>query len=50
MPYVEGFLYLLLTGDLPTQADAEEVAGEFRARATVPTAEKARVVLALVRP
>jgi len=36
MPYVEGFLYLLLTGDLPTEADAKEVANEFRARATVP--------------
>ena len=36
MPYVEGFLYLLLTGDLPTKADAEEVAAEFKARARVP--------------
>lgn len=36
MPYVEGFLYLLLTGDLPTKADAEEVAKEFKARARVP--------------
>ena len=36
MPYVEGFLYLLLTGDLPTKADAEEVATEFKTRARVP--------------
>jgi citrate synthase len=36
MPYVEGFLYLLLTGDLPTKADAEEVAAEFKTRARVP--------------
>src|SRR5512136_3003985 len=36
MPYVEGFLYLLLTGDVPTKADAEEVAGELKARAAVP--------------
>ena len=36
MPYVEGFLYLLLTGDLPSKADAEEVAREFKVRARVP--------------
>jgi citrate synthase len=36
MPYVEGFLYLLLTGDLPSKADAEEVASEFKGRARVP--------------
>ena len=30
MPYVEGFLYLLLTGDLPTKEDTEAVAEEFR--------------------
>jgi citrate synthase len=36
MPYVEGFLYLLLTGDLPTKEDAEAVFEEFKARARVP--------------
>jgi len=36
MPYVEGFLYLLLTGDLPSKGDAEEVARELKARARVP--------------
>ena len=36
MPYVEGFLYLLLTGDVPTKADAEEVVAELKARAAVP--------------
>ncbi len=36
MPYVEGFLYLLLTGDVPTKADAEDVFAELKARAAVP--------------
>ena len=36
MPYVEGFLYLLLTGDIPTKEDAEGVVEEFKARARVP--------------
>jgi len=36
MPYVEGFLYLLLTGDVPTKADAEEVAAELKTRAPCP--------------
>jgi citrate synthase len=36
MPYVEGFLYLLLTGDMPSKADAEEVASEFKVRSRVP--------------
>src|SRR4030042_2013602 len=36
MPYVEGFLYLLLTGDVPTKADAEDVFGELKARAAGP--------------
>lgn len=36
MPYVEGFYYLLLTGDLPTDEDIKEVAGEFRKRQDVP--------------
>jgi citrate synthase len=36
MPYVEGFFYLLLTGDLPTEKDAMEVAAEFKKREEVP--------------
>ena len=36
MPYVEGFFYLLLTGDLPTEKDAQEVAAEFKKREVVP--------------
>jgi citrate synthase len=36
MPYVEGFFYLLLTGEVPTQKDVEEVADEFRKRQEVP--------------
>jgi citrate synthase len=36
MPYVEGFLYLLLTGDIPTREDTEAVAAEFKHRAQVP--------------
>src|SRR5512142_2710034 len=36
MPYVEGFLYLLLTGDVPTKADAEYVYAELKSRAAVP--------------
>ena len=36
MPYVEGFLYLLLTGDLPTKEDTEAVAEEFKTRGQVP--------------
>ncbi len=36
MPYVEGLLYLLLTGDIPTEEDAEEVAEEFKTRGTGP--------------
>jgi citrate synthase len=36
MPYVEGFFYLLLTGDLPTEKDAAEVAAEFKKREEVP--------------
>ncbi|NNJ54260.1 MAG: citrate (Si)-synthase, partial [Ignavibacteriaceae bacterium] len=36
MPYVEGFFYLLLTGDLPTEQDAAEVAEEFKNREVVP--------------
>jgi len=36
MPYVEGFFYLLLTGDLPNEKDAAEVAAEFKKREEVP--------------
>ena len=36
MPYVEGFFYLLLTGDIPTEAEAIEVAAEFKKRSKVP--------------
>lgn len=35
-PYVEALWYLLLTGDVPTKAQAEEVVEEFKARRTVP--------------
>jgi len=36
MPYVEGFFYLLLTGEIPTEAEAMEVHKEFNARKKVP--------------
>ena len=36
MPYVEGFYYLLLTGDIPTENEVEAVHKEFNARKTVP--------------
>jgi citrate synthase len=36
MPYVEGFFYLLLTGDIPTEKEAIDVAEEFRKRQEVP--------------
>ncbi len=36
MPYVEGHLYLLLTGDIPTEAEVLEVVDEFKKRAQVP--------------
>ena len=36
MPYVEGFLYLLLTGDIPTEEQALEVAEEFKKRHKTP--------------
>ncbi|WP_022851879.1 citrate (Si)-synthase [Limisalsivibrio acetivorans] len=35
-PYVEGFWYLLLTGDIPTKEQAEEVVEDFKKRAQVP--------------
>ncbi len=36
MPYVEGFFFFLLTGDIPSAEDVKEVAEEFRKRAAVP--------------
>lgn len=36
MPYVEGFFYLLLTGEIPTKAEVDEVAKEFNKRQHVP--------------
>jgi len=36
MPYVEGHLYLLLTGEIPTEDDVQEVIEEFKERGKVP--------------
>ncbi len=36
IPFVEGFIYLLLTGDLPTENEVNEVAEEFNQRKVVP--------------
>lgn len=36
IPYVEGFLYLLLTGDIPTKKEVKEVHHEFVHRRHVP--------------
>jgi citrate synthase len=36
MPYVEGHVYLLLTGDIPTEEQVQEVIEDFRKRGTVP--------------
>ncbi len=36
MPYVEGFFYLLLTGEIPTDEEVKEVAKEFNDRKIVP--------------
>lgn len=36
MPYVEGFFYFLLTGDLPTAKETDEIREEFNARKKVP--------------
>jgi len=36
MPYVEGFFYLLLTGEVPGEKEALEVAEEFKKRQHVP--------------
>lgn len=35
-PYVEGFFYLLLTGDVPTREQALDVVEEFKKRSEVP--------------
>jgi len=32
MPYVEGLVYLLLTGDIPTEAEVSDVVDDFRKR------------------
>jgi citrate synthase len=36
-PYVEGFIYLLLTGDLPAEKEVQEIAEEFTERRKVPS-------------
>ena len=36
MPYVEGLVYLLLTGDIPTDKDVEDVLDEFQKRRILP--------------
>jgi len=36
MPFVEGFLYLLLTGDVPSMEETLEVVEEFKKRQTAP--------------
>jgi citrate synthase len=36
MPYVEGHLYLLLTGEIPTEDQVQEVIEDFKARGEVP--------------
>jgi citrate synthase len=36
MPYVEGHIWLLLTGDVPSEAEAKELVKELQARAKVP--------------
>jgi citrate synthase len=36
MPYVEGFFFFLLTGDIPSMEDVQEVAEEFSKRHVVP--------------
>lgn len=37
MPSVEGFFYFLLTGDIPTDAEVEDVKSEFASRKNVPS-------------
>jgi len=36
MPYVEGHIWLLLTGDVPSEAETKELVKELQARAKVP--------------
>ena len=36
MPSVEGFVYLLLTGDMPNEEQAKEIGDEFKKRSKVP--------------
>ena len=36
MPYVEGLYYLLLTGDIPTQKEVEDLMIDFNNRRTIP--------------
>ena len=36
MPYVEGFFFFLLTGDIPSMEDVKEVAAEFSKRKEIP--------------
>lgn len=36
MPYVEGHFYLLLTGDVPTESEVQEIVAEFKKRQGVP--------------
>lgn len=36
MPFVEGFFYFLLTGDVPSEKEVEDVHQEFNSRKTVP--------------
>lgn len=37
MPTVEALFYLLLTGDIPTQEEADEIMDEFRKRRNIPS-------------
>ena len=36
MPYVEGFLFYLLTGDIPTEEETQEMVAEFKKRSKTP--------------
>ena len=36
MPYVEGFLFYLLTGDIPTEDETQEMVTEFKKRSKTP--------------
>jgi len=36
MPYVEGFLFYLLTGDIPTEEETKEMIAEFKKRSKTP--------------